>query len=162
MKKVTQIILLISIALTGQNSFAGSATWNASPTNNDWNTAANWTPATVPNDPSAVATFDVSSITTISQDGEFDVAELVFNPGASAFTIFAHYPGLNIYGAGMTNNSGVVQTLGAQSDLDADIHFYNSATAGENTILFQRGEPFEDNVTINFHDTSSARSATIM
>ncbi len=44
----------------------GSATWNLNPTSGDWNTAANWTPATVPNGLSDIATFDASNITSVS------------------------------------------------------------------------------------------------
>ncbi len=36
---------------------AGSATWTLNPTSGDWNTAANWTPATIPNSPTDIATF---------------------------------------------------------------------------------------------------------
>ena len=39
--------------------FAGSATRSASPATGDWNTAANWSPATVPNGASDVATFQI-------------------------------------------------------------------------------------------------------
>src|SRR5436190_15072547 len=142
--KLNTIVGVVSI-VTSPLVYAGSATWNLSPTSNDWSTAANWTPATVPDDPSAIATFDVSNITELSIQDEIDVAEVVFNPGASAFTIIAHYPGLNFNGAGITNNSGVVQTFGAVSGLASQINFYNSATAGEDTTLFQQGSTIEDN-----------------
>src|SRR5439155_17434789 len=36
---------------------AGSATWNLNPMSGDWNTAANWTPATVPNSPADTASY---------------------------------------------------------------------------------------------------------
>src|SRR5438552_7700893 len=55
-------LLLLSI----QSSRAGSATWNLNPTSGDWNTASNWTPATVPNGPDDTATFGVSNITFVS------------------------------------------------------------------------------------------------
>jgi hypothetical protein len=48
------------------NSHAGSATWNANPANNDWNTATNWTPGVVPDE---VATFGVSNTTKVSVSG---------------------------------------------------------------------------------------------
>jgi hypothetical protein len=35
-------------AVIGTHQSAGSATWNLNPTGGDWNTAANWTPATCP------------------------------------------------------------------------------------------------------------------
>src|SRR4249919_3342757 len=45
---------------------AGSATWNPNPTSGDWNTAANWIPATVPNGPADTVTFGVSNIRDVS------------------------------------------------------------------------------------------------
>ena len=147
-------------ALANQSTHAGSATWNLNPTSGDWNTAANWTPATVPDDPSDTATFDVSNITAISQQGVIDVAEIIFNRGASAFTISA--PGtLNIFGAGTTNNSGVVQNFVAPG-LGASIHFYNSATAGKHTVFTQQGPVSVDVTQIAFHDNSSAGRATFI
>jgi hypothetical protein len=147
-------------ALANQSTHAGSATWNLNPTSGDWNTAANWTPATVPDDPSDTATFDVSNITAISPQGVIDVAEIVFNPGASAFTISV--PGtLNIDATGITNDSGLAQNFVAPG-LGASIHFYNSATAGENTVLTQQGSPSVDVTQIAFHDTSSAGSGTFI
>src|SRR5437870_13534010 len=109
-KNTIAVLTTIALLLSLQSIRAGSATWNLNPTSNDWNTAANWTPATVPDDPSDIATFDVSNITAISQAGVIDLAEIIFGPGASGFTISA--PGtLNIFGAGITNNSGVAQNF---------------------------------------------------
>ena len=70
-----------------RHSLAGSATWDQNPTSGDWNTAANWTPETVPGESTDVATFDVSNVTTISVMTEFNLGGIVFNPGASAYTI---------------------------------------------------------------------------
>ena len=44
----------------------GSATWSMNPVSGDWNDPLNWMPNTVPDSPSATATFDVSNITDIS------------------------------------------------------------------------------------------------
>jgi autotransporter-associated beta strand protein len=152
--------VILALVVTIQSAYAGSATWNLNPISNDWNTAANWTPATVPDDPSDTATFDVSNITAISQAGVIDVAEIIFNPGASAFTISV--PGtLNIDVTGITNNSGLAQNFVAPG-LGASIHFYNNATAGESTVFTQQGPPSVDVTQIAFHDTSSAGSATFV
>jgi len=43
------------LASSQSEALAGSATWNLNPTNEDWNTAANWTPMTVPAQPSDIA-----------------------------------------------------------------------------------------------------------
>ena len=113
--------LLISFALTGQNSFAGSATWNLNPASDDWYTATNWTPNTVPDDPTDIATFDVSNVTAISVANYIDLSEMGFNPGASSFTfnlpaVSLHYYDIVFSGAGIINNSNVMQNFVTNSD----------------------------------------------
>src|SRR6266513_1979400 len=98
--------LLIVIALLSiRSSDAGSATWLLNPTNGDWNTAANWTPATVPNGPTDTATFALSNVTSISVSVLTTVNGIAFSSGASAFTIKPM--DLEISGAGITNNSSI-------------------------------------------------------
>jgi hypothetical protein len=46
----TKLLIIVNLALA-INVHADSATWNLNPATNDWNTANNWTPATVPNGP---------------------------------------------------------------------------------------------------------------
>src|SRR5438105_4152619 len=108
----TVLLLAFVFALTNQCAFAGSATWNLSPTSGDWNTAANWTPATVPNGIADTATFDVSNQTAVSVSASTTVDGIVFNPDASAFTVSAS-PTLpmTFSGVGITNNSGVIQNF---------------------------------------------------
>ena len=48
------------------HAHAGSATWNQNPTSNEWNTVSNWTPETVPDALTDVATFAVSNTTSVS------------------------------------------------------------------------------------------------
>ena len=132
--------LLIPLAL--QFAHADSATWNLNPTNGDWYTAANWTPNTVPNGPGDIATFDVSTISDISPvpgTGSIEVDSIVFNPGASAYTITVPwYLGepdyfLIISGTGIVNNSGVSQNF---VNLEDDgVIFENNATAGNLTVF---------------------------
>jgi autotransporter-associated beta strand protein len=122
--------------------YADSATWNLNPTSGDWFTAANWTPNTVPNGPGDIATFDVSTITDISPaagTGSIEVDSIVFNPGASAYTITVPwYLGepdyfLIISGTGIVNNSGVSQNF---VNLEGDgVVFENNATAGNLTVF---------------------------
>ena len=91
-------------------TFAGSATWLASPATGSWGTAANWTAGGPPNGPSDTATFDVSTITRISISRDTEVNGIVFDAGASAFTIGARSARtLTISGTGITNNSGLAQ-----------------------------------------------------
>jgi hypothetical protein len=78
-------LILLSLLFAASNPLlAADATWNLNPISNDWNTATNWTPATVPD---GQATFDVSNTTHISISADASVGSIVFNPGASAFTI---------------------------------------------------------------------------
>ena len=123
---------------------AGSATWKASPATGDWNSAINWMPNTVPNGPSDTATFVTSNQTTVSLSAITELDGIVFDAGASAFTITAGASSilgsiLTLSGAGITNNSGVAQNFmtavcgcGGTSGL---IKFTNSATAGTSTIF---------------------------
>src|SRR5215510_3277805 len=80
-------LALLFLLPVGSTSFAGSATWKAAPATGDWGTAANWTPATVPNSPTDTATFATSNITGVSLSTLITVNSIVFNSGASAFTI---------------------------------------------------------------------------
>ncbi len=66
-KTFLQTILAVAISiLAPMVAHAGSATWDLNPTSGDWNTAANWTPMTVPNGPADIATFALSELTTVS------------------------------------------------------------------------------------------------
>src|SRR5438552_8429615 len=114
-----RLILIIAAALlflaAQRHSLAGSATWSTNPASAEWNTAANWMPNTVPNGPSDVATFDTSNMTNLSiNTTSVEVDSIIFNGGAPAFTITADAQNggisLDITGAGLLNNSGVVQS----------------------------------------------------
>ena len=60
-------VLPVLVLMFGfQGVRASSATWNLNPPTGDWDNAANWTPGTVPNGPSDVATFDISNTPTVS------------------------------------------------------------------------------------------------
>ena len=61
----TIAVTLLSLAAP-RHSFAGSATWSASPSTGNWNTAVNWMPNTVPNGPGDVATLGMSDVTDLS------------------------------------------------------------------------------------------------
>src|SRR4051794_38083344 len=71
----------------GQPVQAGSATWDQNPSSGDWNTAINWTPTTVPNAPSDVATFSTSNLTAISLSASVEVNTIAFAQQASSYTI---------------------------------------------------------------------------
>src|SRR5580765_2661351 len=82
--------IILTLSLGALNAvYADSATWNLHPTSNDWNIAANWTPATVPNGPDDVATFGRSQHPDVLVSTDIEVSEVTFNAGASPFTINA-------------------------------------------------------------------------
>jgi len=150
-------------------ALAGSATWNLSPTTGDWNTASNWQPASVPNGPTDIATFATSNKVAVSVSAKIEVNEIVFNPGASAYTITSSSPGLlTLSGRGITNNSGVTQGFIAQDcsactgGALARLTFTNAATGGSGTAFTALGAAgeYEAGGEISFAADSSAGSAS--
>jgi autotransporter-associated beta strand protein len=118
-----------------QAALAGSATWQLNPVNSDWNTAANWTPPTVPNGATDIATFDVSNQTTINLSADIDVNSIVFNAGANSY--HATVPtGLTLtIENGITNNSGMAQNF----VLDHGSLVFNGGNAGQLTTFLLNG-----------------------
>src|SRR4029077_6953407 len=110
MNKLTMAVISSSIMfLLSAMAQAGSATWDLNPGSGDWNTATNWTPATVPNGSADTATFDLSNTTGLSISANTEVNGIVFDSNASfnPFTITASPTfALTISGVGITNNSG--------------------------------------------------------
>jgi len=187
--KTSPLLLICALFLAIQVTYAGSATWNLNPTSNDWNTAENWTPATVPYGETDVATFEVSSITNVMMgdapngtDASIIVGGIVFATGASSYTITMTpvfdviFPSiLEFHGAGITNNSGVVQNFVTANSgtykASGRIYFEDASSAGENVVITNEGgtisEPdgkyggFTD-FGYSFGDTASAGKATII
>src|SRR5450432_611610 len=155
----------ISFCLTIHNLSAGNATWKVTPASGDWNTAANWTPATVPNGPADIATFAVSNTTDVSTSANTEVNSIAFNPGASEFAVSVGLATeLTISGVGIVNNSGVAQELITPVDAagnQGDIQFFNSATAGTGNVFTIAGS-FTGYLGgyINFWDTTTAGDNT--
>lgn len=148
----------LGLLLALQTSRAGSASWDPSPVSGDWNTAVNWTPQIVPTD---VAQFNSSNITQISitnPDAEID--SVVFNPGASAFTISADSHGaLTFRSIGITNNSGQTQHF---LSVNVSLFFPANSSAGDQTSLeLQADQNFSGLGLLYFEDASSAGSSTI-
>ena len=127
---------------------AGSATWNLNPTSGEWNTAANWTPATVPSGLNDIATFAVSNTTSVSPSDRVQVRGISFVAGASAFTItIIAQRSFTFIGGGITNDSGVIQNFVTEvvpSEVGS-VAFTGNATAG-NMVTFT------NNSTVNGHD----------
>jgi hypothetical protein len=160
MKKIIPgIFPALVIMLCVHTTRAGSATWDPNPGSGDWNTARNWTPATVPNGSADTATFDLSNTTNISISSNTVVNGIVFTAAATnPYTITelsnsgGRAIGLRIDGAGIANNSGIIQSFVA-TGFDS-ITFVN-ATAGTSTTITNTGYGH-----INFSG-SSAGHATI-
>jgi autotransporter-associated beta strand protein len=163
------VVMLISFVATA--AFAGSATWKASPGSGNWNTAANWTPATVPNGTANLATFAFSNTRNVSFAADTEVNGIVFNAGASPFTLVNQTPTVTISGTGITNNSGIVQNF---TPGPGQIIFANSATAGSLTSFTNGGAiaftgsssagkaSFSNNGELTFLNTSTAGNATVI
>jgi hypothetical protein len=137
----------------------------------------------VPYGETDVATFGASSITNVlvrdapnGNDATNIVGTVVFEEGAGGYTFRlsptteTYFPTIpEFHGAGITNNSGFVQSfLAARSDTKNSGRFYflNFAPAGENVVITNQGG---NNVTggaygafTQFWDTSTAGKATFV
>jgi autotransporter-associated beta strand protein len=136
-KSSSGLFLALLSLFSLQSIQAGSATWNLNPISGDWNTATNWMPNTVPNGPADTAAFGASNTINVSLSAATEVDSIVYSAGASAFTI-SPTPGttLILSGAGVTNNSGVMQNvvIGVDTNFNhAFLTFSNNATAGSLT-----------------------------
>lgn len=143
---------LLLLLLSSMTAFAGSAAWKLTPTNGDWNTAANWTPMSVPNARVDTATFGKSNQTSISLSNDVYVSEILFSAGANGFKISTGPSVLSFAGAGVTNNSGSTQNF----VVEGATYFLNAATAGSLTTFTYKGGQS------SFSYTSSAASATFI
>ena len=165
------VIVVFLLATTG-SSMAGSATWGARPATGNWSTPTNWTPATSPNGPNDIATFATSNTRLVAPEGDTQVNGIVFNPGASSFTILLLAPTLTISGAGVTNNSGITQNFAPGP---GGIDFMNNATAGGSNVVYTDAglvqffntstagnSSFTNNGAVKFFDTSTAGTATLV
>ena len=163
--------MAVAVLMLGvRSSHGGSATWLSSPSNGDWTDAANWTVGGPPNSASDVATFSSSSLLSISISAITETNSILFNLGASAYTIKATPAfSLTVSGAGITNNSGIAQNFVADSDASGNvgyIFFSGSATAGSSTIIRNKGgAAFPSNAfggSTQFLGNSAAGGASII
>jgi autotransporter-associated beta strand protein len=175
--KTRELLILLLIFLLGVEILhADSATWNVNPGDWNWTTATNWTPATVPNGPGDTATFGLSNVTGVIDWGPTQVYGIVFNPGASAFTIAPDE--LTISGVGITNNSGISQNfvIGYSSPPHyGTLNFIGGAKAGIQTVFTNQygstqffyystadGGIFRNHGGLSFFDNSTAGSGTFI
>src|SRR5437868_12003523 len=147
MKPILSRTMMLALVLAAVNAFGGSATWapSSGATVGDWNTASNWSPATVPNGSADTATFAHSFTTGVSISANVQVNGITFASSMfpSAYTISVNpstFVALFISGVGITNNSGLTQNFAAgvgstSSSNAAAIELGNSATAAASTDI---------------------------
>jgi len=162
MKKKLILFLILNLSFI-IDSYAGSATWKAAPASDSWNVAANWTPETVPDDETDIATFDTSDLPSVSIERDnITVDSIVFN--SSQFIINVRSPRfLFITGAGIINNSDAMQNF-VLPDEAGVIRFLNSATAGSLTMFTLAGSQSGAGLgaLVDFFDSSNASSGTFV
>ncbi len=168
MKHFLYLITASALLVTARHACADSATWDLNPSSNDWSTAANWTPATVPNGPLDIATFEDSNVTDVSIPTDTEVDSVVFGQGASAFTTTvaptSSFAQFTVSGAGVLNSSGVIQKFVLQTGESQSswLQFQGSATAGTSTsYTLEWTKSGVDQAHLRFIGSSSAGDAII-
>jgi autotransporter-associated beta strand protein len=131
---VAAVALLAALPARAQD-----ATWSTAPGSSNFNTAANWTPATVP---TGTAFFGASNITSIAFQAftPTSVGTLQFNPGAPAYSFTTENgfsTSISITGSGIVNNSSNAPTFIINNQ--ANLTFLNASTAGNATIITNSG-----------------------
>jgi len=157
-----KLLIILSLALA-MNAYAGSATWNLNPATNDWNTATNWTPATVPNSPTDIATFDASNTTSILSSADVDLASLIFTTDAPPYSIATDRKRtLTFWDEGVRNDSGVQQTFTGGFTFNGDSSAGDNVSYGLGSLSFSdtaiAGSASFDNTGIDFFDDASAEN----
>jgi hypothetical protein len=164
-------VLIACSTFLATSVLAGSATWNSNADSGDWNTAANWTPATVPNGASDTATFLTSYVTDLLIEGEIelDALGLVRTSSTYTFTIAsvdASTSSLTISGSGVPNGGylpleNFVATTNAAGGRGV-IKFTNDAYAGDSNVFFNKASSVaggESGLT-SFENSASAGLST--
>jgi len=151
---ILQTILVVAVSILAPTvAHAGSATWNLQPTSGDWNTAANWTPMTVPNGPADIATFGLSNRTDVSISANTEVNAITFTPTNSVYTVTVpDFLLLTFSGAGIIGDAQFVTVDGIDG---GGAEFLDRSSAGNATIEVGFGGE------IIFADGSSAGGASL-
>ena len=159
-------------ASTKPAAAGGNATWSAQAASTDWNTAANWSPASVPTGTATLGATSKASITFIGSSAT--VQEIVFSAQAPAYTLTftdsdPNTPALTISGAGCSNagtaSQQIVVAATALKFTQAQIKFTGAASAGGPNITYRVG-PVNPTAhgggAIEFCDTSTAGKANFV
>ena len=149
---VRRLTLVAASMAIGMMSLAASARaqnaiWLASPGSGDFNTAANWNPATVP---TGTASFGFSNAAALSFSADTTIGGITLNSGASAynFTVGGSRT-VTFTGAGITINGGSAAFTNGYI-----VNFDNASTAGRSTI--------NNNNTLAFYNAATAGGSTIV
>jgi hypothetical protein len=147
MRRIISAYLFAVTLVTATHSVqAGSATWNANPTDSNWYTADNWTPTTVPNGPGDVATISntKTSIITLPAFSETVLDSLIFSQDLShpAFVEIGDQASLTFVGTGLLNDV-LGQLVGITVDNTSALTFEGESVA--QAYLSNRGQ-------LEFHD----------
>src|SRR5437762_4778789 len=85
------LFTVVMLSLSAPSIWAGSATWNSNPVDNQWYNPNNWTPATVPDGATDIATFGSTTQPAITISDSSDLLTVLngitFDSGASAYIL---------------------------------------------------------------------------
>jgi autotransporter-associated beta strand protein len=141
--------LLCGISFLAVAAHAQDATWLMAPATSDWNTAANWTPASVPTNTAIFGASNTTSLTFSAVTTSINTLQL--NAGAPAYTFTVpSNSDLSINGTGIVVSGGSVAIT---SKMTTIVDFNNSSTAGSATI--------NNGTLLNFNNNSTAGNAVI-
>jgi fibronectin-binding autotransporter adhesin len=148
---VVGALVVAGVTLSVTAARAQDATWLMNPRSGDFNTDANWTPATAPGSVTNTGTafFGTSNTTMLSFSTDTTLGGFTFNAGASNF-MFTNADRLTFNGAGIVVNGGSATFMN-----NFGLVFSNTSTAGSATITNN------SSASLGFVDTSTAANATI-
>jgi len=150
----TMMVLFVGAMLSAGTAYSQNATWLSAPSSSDFDTAANWSPATVPTN---TATFGASNTTSLTFSSNATViGTLQFQAGAPAYTLTTGANALDINGVGIVNNSSSALIIANINNTNNNFGtFFQGTSTAANTIIHDIGGYVE------FAFSSTAANATI-
>jgi len=162
-KSAIAALITLGLLPVPQSARAGSATWSADQANYDWNTAANWTPETVPNGPDDIATFYRSGTMSPIISSPVELWGLTFKRGASTFYIYVTPEGPLTIDGPITNDSVSEHRIYVQGATTTGGVLTISAATLPALLYLQAGQGAEigAGAQIVFKNQSSAGNAVV-
>jgi autotransporter-associated beta strand protein len=138
---------------------AGAQTWNAAPATSNWNTPSNWSTNSAPLTLGSLAAFNNSTATTVSFSAAAYVGGITFNNVVTPNNYTINLNGQTVQvgffvGAGVTNNSGTLQTFDISS---GQLQFRGTSTAGNSNVAYN----VSGTGALGFYENSNAGSSVI-